>query len=345
MKKSDIMAPQKFRVSQVTLSETSDPSRHLIDRVKFPNGEYSAIIVLPGEALPTAGPIYRNIMAIVMGAPGVSDVIYNCIKDAMNVYSWVPIGSGGGGTYTNLTPLDVAHGGAGVGDTFVAQTMQQMFDKILYPYQAPAFSTFALDTGVVIEVGTTIIGAHNFTYTRTNPANILPPPAPNGIYVRDMTAGVDFEVAQPDASPIAHVFAGTVYHVDAINTYRIQGTNSHSANFNSTFTVHWHWLYYSGPNAGAGPLTEAQIKALVTSALSDTFARTYSFAAGATYKYICYPAVWGTATRFKDSVTGLDVPFEAVYTVNVTNINGDTTAYNVHRSTNIIGAAIDIIVS
>jgi hypothetical protein len=111
------------------------------------------------------------------------------------------------------------------------------------------------------------------------------------------------------------------------------------------FTVNWWWRYYSGPQAAAGPLNQAQIKALATTNISNTFVRTYSFAAGATYKYICYPSVWGMATAFKDSLTLLDVPMEAVYVVNVTNALGDATNYNVHRTTNVIGAAIDIIVT
>ena len=53
----------------------------------------------------------------------------------------------------------------------------------------------------------------------------------------------------------------------------------------------------------------------------------------------------GTATTFKDSTTNLDVPMEAVYTVSVTNAYGITTNYNVHRTTNILGSTINIIIS
>jgi hypothetical protein len=40
-------------------------------------------------------------------------------------------------TYTNSTPVPQSHGGIEAGETFNGLTMQQMFDKILYPYIAP----------------------------------------------------------------------------------------------------------------------------------------------------------------------------------------------------------------
>ena len=255
---------------------------------------------------------------------------------------WQPILSP---SYTNAVPMPATVGGLLVGTTFLNQTLEDILNALLYPYQAPAFTAFSCDCGNVVEVGTNIGGARIFAFTWTNPANVNAPPAPNGFYLRDMTAGADLEVAQPLASPINHVLAATVYHAIGANTYRIQGTNSLGAAFNMLFTVRWWWRYFAGPSALVGPLTEAQIEALTTTSLSDTFVRTYSFVAGATYKYICYPAVWGTATTFKDSATMLNVMMEPLYVVAVTNVNGDTTNYNVHRTTNVIGAAIDIIVT
>ena len=248
-------------------------------------------------------------------------------------------------SYTNPAPCTNTIGSITAGTTFLNKTPYQMFTAMLYPFLSPAFTAFSLDTGNVVEVGTTIAGVHNFAFTWTNHPNVIGPPAPGGFYVRDMTAGADLEAAQPLASPIAHNFAGTVYHVIASNVYRIQGTDAMSVLFNTTFTVNWWWRYYAGPSALIGPLNQAQIKALATTAISNTFVRTYSFAAGATYKYICYPSVWGTATSFKDAATMLDVMMNPLYVVAVTNVNGDTTNYNVHRTTNILGAAIDIIVT
>jgi len=250
-------------------------------------------------------------------------------------------------SYTNAAPTTAAVGGIAAGTTFLNQTPKAIFDSLFYPYLPPAFTAFSCDCGNVVEVGTNIAGARVFAFTWTNPANVRAPPAPNGFYLRDTTLGADLEVAQPLASPINHVLGApstTVYHVDATNTYRIQGTNTLAAVFNTTFTVHWHWLYFAGNDVNV-VLTEALIEALGTSALSDTGFRTYVFGAAATYKYVCYPAVWPAATTFTDAGTMLNVPFNTLANVNVTNVNGDLTAYRVYRSTNIINAAINIIVA
>lgn len=253
-------------------------------------------------------------------------------------------GGGGGGTYTNATPMPVDVGGWAAGSTFVALTMQQMWDGLLYPYQYPAFTSFVLTGFALLEVGDTIAGAQNFAYTRTTPANI----APNTMCVRDVTGAVDLVLNQPDVSPIPYNFgAGMVYHVPATNVFQIRGTNTHvpPTLFTRNHSVEWRWRSFWGPSALVGPLVEAQIEALANSGLLAGFAGTYSFAAGAAYKYFAWPTTYGIPASFKDAATGFNVPMEASYVVNLTNAFGDAQNYNVFRTTNIIGGAIDIIVA
>ena len=126
-------------------------------------------------------------------------------------------------------------------------------------------------------------------------------------------------------------------------TFKVQGTNTHSVSFNTTYSVNWQWRIYFGESTTL-PLVESDIVSLRASGLVSTFARTYPFLATG-YKYICYPASMGTATNFTDTGTSLNVPFQSPYTVSVTNINGVVANYNVHRSTNILGSAINILVS
>ena len=62
------------------------------------------------------------------------------------------------------------------------------------------------------------------------------------------------------------------------------------------------------------------------------------------YKVITYPALFGTLSTFKDSSTNLDVPFiTPPDEVSVTNTEGEATNYYVYRSTNKLGAAMNII--
>ena len=103
-------------------------------------------------------------------------------------------------------------------------------------------------------------------------------------------------------------------------------------------------IYY-GEDATT-PLVASDILGLRANNLASGFAGNYSFvAAPSEYKYICYPSSFGTATTFKDQSTNLAVPFDTVYTVSVTNSFSVSTNYNVHKTTNMIGGALVVMVS
>jgi len=255
-------------------------------------------------------------------------------------------GSTSGVLYSNVTPMPSTVGGLEAGTTFSSQTMSQMFDALLYPYQYPAFTAFAISGQTTpIEVGDAIATNRTFTWSTSNSSNV----ATASIDLIDVTGGGvtiasgltndGTEATSYPAAPITKTSATT-------HSFRIDGENTHSGTFNRTFTVEWQWRKFYGESVTAGPLIEDEIEALRVNGLSSAFAGTYAFSAGG-YKYLSYPAVLGTATTFKDQSTNLDVPFNAVYTVNVTNTAAtpQTTSYNVHRTTNIIGSAINIVVS
>lgn len=253
------------------------------------------------------------------------------------------LGGGGGGSveYTNLTPIAVAHGGVEVGDTFVAQTVQQMFDRILYPYQAPAFSSFSISgQASTLEVGNPILANRTFIWGTTNPSNILP----NTLAVRDVTAAVDVATGLADDGSEAVIYAPVQHLAPATHTFRLSGLNSKGVTFTRNYSVSWQWRRYYGESVNGGALVEADVEGLRANGLSGGFSGTYAFLGGG-YKYIAYASSLGTATSFTDQGTGLNVPFEASYIVSVTNTLGVTTDYRVHRSTNIMGAAINIIVA
>lgn len=253
-------------------------------------------------------------------------------------------GGGGGGTYTNTTPMPVTVGGLAAGSTFDDATMSAMFDGLLYPYQAPAFTAFAISgQATLLEVGDAISTNKTFTWSTSNSANV----ATNSIDLIDVTGGSvtivsgtandGIQVTSYPASPIIKTSATS--HV-----FRINGVDTHAGVFTNTFTVAWQWRRFYGESVSGGPFLEGDIESLRASGLSSTLSGTYAFNSGG-YKYLSYPASFGTASSFKDESTNLDVPFEASYTVNVTNGFSQTTSYRVHRSTNIIGSAINIVVS
>lgn len=248
--------------------------------------------------------------------------------------------------YSNETMMPVDVGGWPAGSTFDDKTITQMLDGLLYPYQYPSFDSFSISgQSTTIEVGDTIPINRTFVWSTLNSDNITEDSielshdkGEEGIVIiASGLANDGIEVTSYPTSPIQKLLATSA-------TFVVTGTNSKDEEFSRTFVVNWRWRRYYGESTNAGPLSEANIEALGTWNLTSTFAMTYPFLAGG-YKYICYPTSFGTATSFKDESTNLDVPFEASYTVSVQNGFFQTTMYRVHRSTNILGSSINIIVS
>lgn len=261
-----------------------------------------------------------------------------------NGTNWTVLGNAGSGeVYTNATPMPVAVGGWDAGSTFSTKSMTAMLDGLLYPYQYPTFSSFTISgQSTPIEVGASIAIDRTFTWGTTNSTNIntnsisLVDVTGGGVTIASGLANDGTEATNYPASPIIKTIADS-------HSFRIDGVNSKTQTFSRTYSVAWQWMRYYG-ESGITPLNEAGIKGLRVGGLSSGFAGTYSFVGGG-YKYLAYQSSLGTATSFKDQATGLDVPFETPYTVSVTNTNGVTTTYRVHRTTNVLLGSITIIVA
>ena len=245
-------------------------------------------------------------------------------------------------TYTNATPMPSTVGGYATGTTFSNKTMTEMWDGVLYPYQVPAFSAFAISGQTTpLEVGASILANRTFTWATTNPSNITA----NSLVIKNDTTGINIKTGLANDGSEVTTHTAISKSTATTNQFSITGTNSKGAVFLRTYTVAWQWKRYYGESVST-PLNEAGIEGLRVGGLASGFAGTYIFnALSSGYKYLCYPSVLGAATIFKDTSTQLPVPFEAPYTVSVTNSYGVATNYNVHRSTNILSGAITIIVS
>jgi hypothetical protein len=282
-------------------------------------------------ALPPPSEIFSHIAAGLWEAAVLTDI--RTIADA---------GGGDGDTYTNSSPTPTTIGGISAGSTFSDQSMAEMWDALLYPYQAPAFTSFGISgQATTLEVGATSGANPTFTWGTSNGGNV----GSNSIGIADTTAAESLVSGHSNSGSATVTHAGVTKTSAGNETYTITGTNTHSATFTRTFTISWQWRVHFGESA-TSPLAAADILALRAGGLQGGFAGTYAFVAAASeYKYLAYPASMGTATSFKDQSTNLDVPFEAPYTVTVTNAFGVATSYNIHRSTNMIGSAISIVVS
>lgn len=244
-------------------------------------------------------------------------------------------------SYTNAEATPQTLGGIPAGSTFSMKTMTEMWDALLYPYQPPAFTMFAMSgMAATYEVGSGIdADDYTWNWVTSNPDNVQL----NSIGISGL--GFTALTGLPDSGAQVITMSDVKLLTSGTGTWTIVGTNTNSAVFTSNVTASWRWRMYWGTSSNA-TLTEAQVKALAGSALASGYSSVRSFAAAPLqYKYVAYPVSFGTATHFTDQSTMLAVPFEAPFVVSITNSFGVTTNYNVHRSTNLLGGAISIIIA
>ena len=297
----------------------------------------------------------RNAITTDRRTIGMAVRVLDTVGDGSNIQSfWTLIGGlgdpywvadeFGAVEYSNATPMPVAVGGWPKDSTFTNETIVEMLDGLLYPYQYPAFTTFGIDgQATPLEVGDEIAINRTFTWLTSNPTSVTP----DSISLTDVT-GSNTLIASGLTDDGVYISSYPTVAItktsSTTHTFRINGENTKLEDFNLTYTVTWLWLRFYGESTNAGALIEGNIEGLRVRGLSSVFAGTYVFE-GTGYKYLCYPASLGEATSFKDESTNLDVPFEDSYLVNVTNGFGQATDYRVHRTSNIIGSAINIVVS
>ena len=245
--------------------------------------------------------------------------------------------------YVNSSPLEVAHGGWDVGQTF-NHTLKQVLDGILYPYQTPSFSTFYIATAPsTAEVGETVLaGTFDFTWAFNNVQNVSA--GTLGIY--DITNAGWLYQDQSTGSPISHDFGAGIQKTTATShSWRAVAKNTQDTEFtSSTETINWRWARYFG--SGSSTITASEVTGLTSMELSTTYVNSGGYSLPATnYKWIAYPSSWGEATEFTDANTLLEVPMSGSFTMSVTNQYGQSTTYRLHRTLNSLGGAVTIIVS
>lgn len=326
---------------------TSNPSKDKVvlhNGVIFSNFGREKVEILVSNGDPN-GIVTSKIGSLCIDYSGTGKLWQNT-NDAT---AWVEIGTGGGGgTYTNASPTPSTLGGIPSGSTFSAQTMQQMFDALLYPYQNPAFTSFTSTIFGTYEVGQELTsGLATVNYIISNPSNISV--SPSGVQGTSIP-GATFTLSNPITLTGSGSFTLTIpVSVTLVSpgSYNVslQGTNTNASNFSTSGSMNWRYRIFYGNQANTS-LIETEVEGLANTPLSATSVGAYSFPAGpGTYKWICYPASMTTLTTFIDISTSFSVPFEAPTIVSLTNPYGVTANYNCHRSTNALGGAIDIAAS
>jgi len=278
-----------------------------------------------------------------------------------NNSNWIAYATGGSVTYTNSAPTTIAVGGYPIASTFaVAQTMQQMWDGLLYPYVPPFFTSFNITTLVAsYEVGATISGAQNFTWAFNNIALV----AANTLNITDINTSTNLATNISIISPTTLTIATFAPSTSQSYQWRASAKDTVGTTFYSAyFTATWYWRKYFGTNVLL-TLGAADIQALTNSPLASGFAGIYNFAA-LDYKYFCWDDSFGSPTAttgFKDNSTGLalamaDIGDDPTYYTNlqngfyyglvaVTNAYTITSNYRVYRTKNSLGGTLQALVA
>ena len=208
-------------------------------------------------------------------------------------------------------------------------------------YDSPFFQSFNIAGQTTpIEVGDTIPANPTFNWNTVYPGNVKP----NTINIDDVTGATNIASGLADTGSHVSVYPAITRTSAGPNQFRIEGENTLGGLFYRMYVVNWYWKIFYGEDVNAGPLTEPQVEALRVGNLQANFPGAYTFLAGG-YKYFCYPSLMGTATSFIDQNTGFPVAMQAPYVVSLTNPFGQTTNYNVHRTFNVLGGGLTIVVS
>jgi hypothetical protein len=254
-------------------------------------------------------------------------------------------GTGGSGsTYTNSAATPTTIGGIPAGSTFSAQTMQQMWDALLYPYQPPSFTSFnRTNLAGVYELGDTLVGgSETFNWSTSNSSNV----SPNTITIIEnhtsttlLSGGANDGSELLPTSPYSRTTAGTTL------IYTITAQNTQSNTISTTISKNWRgrWYYGMNPNTSVtnGDITGTFNTTLTTGVVNGYVTWTPS---GSEYGYLVIPNYLAQPSDLKDSVAGCfgnNIPFVSLGTTTFNNAFGVSQTYNVYRTVNAFNSPVN----
>jgi len=282
-------------------------------------------------------------------------VTYFMVYDGSNMQVFDTSPASAAFTYTNPAPVPTTIGGVISGMTFSAATLQYMFDTLLYPYLNPTFSSFSIvGQPTSLEVGNTIAGgSRTFSWATTYGGNIKT----NTVKIRNANTGVYISTPASgmtnDGTEVISIACVTRTTAGS-QTWTAYATTKKNVTISRNFSVTWYNRIYYGTSALTA-LTANDITGLTSTTLASNSLFTYSLASGG-YKYICIPVALNNPSLFRDVSTNLSVamagPSDGYTTLNngyyvqqivVTNAYGVNITYDVYRTKNTLGGAINII--
>lgn len=206
-------------------------------------------------------------------------------------------------TFINPNPTTVTVGGIPSGSTFpTVQTMQQMFDKLLYPYQAPVLSLSANPSQK--EYGDALTTTLSWSYTqKSNPIT---------------SATVNGSVVTGTSGTKSATGTYSTIGVSTVNTFPMAVTDNQSNTTVTTTTLTWmnkiRWgavnlsaISPSNPNLTTNPEFSGNVGAAITNAtingltgqLATSKAKVYTgINGGGNYLIFAWPTIFSGVPTF-----------------------------------------------
>ena len=217
-----------------------------------------------------------------------------------------------------------------------------MWDLLLYPYQYPAFTSFAR-TNILseYELGQSAsTGNQTFTWAISNGSNIVDS-IPGSIEIReaDPVTTIANSLANDGTELIALTNAMSQNTVGSKTLYNIYAENTLGGTISSSISRTWKVRWYYGKNANTS-ITSGQMTALSGTNLVTGVVNNYvtqPATGGAEYMYWCVPDILGQPTDIRDSVAGCfgtNIPYTTLSDIPIINAYGVAVNYKIYRSVN-----------
>ncbi len=204
---------------------------------------------------------------------------------------WVLIGSGAGGdtSYTNLTPVPVTQGGITAGSTFDNIALQEMWDKFLYPYQAPLASLSTVPIHGLYEKGFIIDQVILTAISTKRDNDIIEMELFRGVSLLEHVSPVNPEGQTVVYTELNDVISNTTFKVTVRDVHSMV-TSSRTFSFANP--------YFYG--VGSKSLSVTQVQELTKQVVTKSN-KTYAFSPTNQVYYFAYPQSYGLLSSIKDT--------------------------------------------
>lgn len=233
-------------------------------------------------------------------------------------------------TYTNATPIVSAHGGVAVGETFDKVPVQQMLDKILYPYVAPTLSTQAAPANggtFEIGVGASVTGVKATVGKKSRAIKKIEVFGSDSASVALATLAEGVTNGGTFTLPLTKELKAAAQNGYKFTTKVTDGDDKIVQANTGTFNL--VYPFYHGVIAAGAAADEAAIKAL-TKKVEVKGNKKWAFTANNQKMVFAYPAAYGNLTKIFDANNFEVTDTFTKSSVKVTCADGQSVAYNVY---------------